>query len=116
VIDIALNGDGDIDVSSYNMHVIDTDELIAQRLLVRLRAFRGEWYLDTTFGVPYYQDILVKNPDPSQLEAAFKSVIIGTPGVEKITEFEADIDSSRRLTVSFRATTDLGAIEIAEAL
>ena len=29
-------------------------DVVAQRLLIRLRNFEGEWFLDTSYGVPYW--------------------------------------------------------------
>ena len=42
-----------------------TSENLAQRLLIRLRTFRGEWFLDENLGIDYFGQILGKNRNKS---------------------------------------------------
>src|SRR6478752_2230488 len=60
---------------------------VLQDILTRLRTFQGEWFLDTTIGVPYYQTILVKAPDMTAIATALKDQILSTPGVLTLNQF-----------------------------
>jgi len=109
--DFALE-DGDLAISdSGQFETIEDLAAVGQRLGVRLKAWAGEWFLDTTFGVGYREAILVKSPNEQVIAAAFKKVILGTPGITKITSFQAEIErATRSLTVTFTAQTPYGAI------
>lgn len=50
-----LDNSGDIGVDNNgNMLLLNTyQELVQQRLQIKLRTFKGEWFLDTFFGIPY---------------------------------------------------------------
>lgn len=94
--------------------VVDTEE-IAQRLRQNLKFFFGEWFLDTRQGIPYYEQILKKNPNPVVVDSIFKSVIAKTDGVLELTEFSLDVSAERTLTLQFKAkiseTTEVEIIE-----
>lgn len=73
-----------------------------QRVDCMLRTFRGEWWLDPTIGVPYFEEVLKKNPDMSVVRQAFASVILSVPGVQEITRLEVRfLRYSRALRVDF---------------
>ncbi len=56
------NNDTFLDASG-NVAIVDNAESLRQRLLERLQFFLGEWFLDETRGVPYFQQILQSNVD-----------------------------------------------------
>ena len=73
-----------------------------QRIDCTLRTFRGEWWLDPTIGVPYFEEILKKNPDMSVVRQAFASVILSVPGVQEVTRLEVKfLRPTRALRVDF---------------
>lgn len=107
--EIKLDTNNDLALDNFNFVIVDGEENVAQRLKTNLQIFRGEWFLDTTRGVPYYQAILLKNPDSKLVEAELKKAIIDTDGIAKLKSFEMDFDNSlRRLTITFTAQTDEG--------
>ncbi len=84
---------------------------ILQDILTRLRFFLGEWYLDNTQGIPWYQRILVKNPNQSDIDAIFQNCIAGTPGVDQLTSYSFTVNRATRvLTVNFSCLTTLGTV------
>ncbi|MCK5609852.1 hypothetical protein KAR91_48720 [Candidatus Pacearchaeota archaeon] len=87
----------------------DGIDRVVQDLKVRLWFFLGEWFLDISKGVPYFDDILVKNPDLNAIEAIFKEVIFNTADVLEILSFDMDYNSSARtLSVEFEVNTTFG--------
>lgn len=75
-------------------------EAIAQHLRQRLSSFRGEWFLDTRVGVPYFRDVLGQSPSNRFLRSLFRQVILGTPGVTDVTKLSISVDTgARTLTV-----------------
>lgn len=67
-----------------------------QRIDCVLRTFLGEWWLDKTIGVPYFEELLKKNPDLSVVRQAFAAVILSVPGVKKITKLETKFSRATR--------------------
>lgn len=84
---------------------------ILQDILQRLRFFLGEWFMDNTQGVPWFQQILIKNPDQSKIDLIFANIIMGTPGVTQLTAYSFSVESAKRiLSVSFSCLTTSGPI------
>jgi hypothetical protein len=81
----------------------------AQRLKIRLLFFLGEWYLDQRQGVPYWESVLVKNPNIDSIKAMFRRVIVNTPGIAGVDEISISFDrQNREAFLSFEAVTDDG--------
>ena len=81
-----------------------TPEAAAQRIGIRLALFLGEWFLDQTAGVPYFQNILVRVPDDSVLRAIFRSQIEADPFVVAVSRIVLALDrATRALTLEFDA-------------
>lgn len=84
---------------------------VLQDILQTLRFFLGEWFLNNTEGVPYFQQILVKNPDQSKIDAIFSNLILGRPGVEQLSSYNFTVNNAQRiLDVSFRCVTTRGVV------
>jgi hypothetical protein len=91
--------------------VTDVAEAAAIQLRNRFRFVKGEYFLDTRQGVPYFQTVFVKNPDVLLIKQLFRSIILGTPGVRSLLEISTTFDSKlRHLSFSFRALADTGKI------
>ena len=73
-----------------------------QRLQIRYRFFVGTWFLDLLQGIPYYQDILIKNPNLPIVGAIFRQVALSTPGIVSLSSFSMNLDGApRNLSVDF---------------
>lgn len=84
---------------------------VLQDILCRLRTFEGEWFLNVNLGLPYFQQVLVKNPDVALVAAEYKETILTTPGVKSLDKFTLDIDRlTRRLFVTFTCSTVAGKV------
>jgi len=115
--DILQDEDGDVNVTNNQTSLVNGANEVMQLLRQRLRTFLAEWFLDTTIGIPYFQDIFKKNPSPIAMESAFKNEILNTPGVLELSEFELEVDPSlRTLTVTGRAVVTDGIIDFSEVL
>ncbi len=115
--DIALADDGDILISGSDLTLTTGVDAIKQHLSQRLRTFYGEWFLNMEIGIPYFQQVLRKNPDPVVIDSIFKREILNTPGILQLTEFDLDLDPAiRELTLSFKAICNEGEIEFSEVI
>lgn len=89
----------------------------AQRLRQKLRFFFGEWFLDKSKGIPYFQQIFLKNPNPTVVESVFVSEIVSDPAVTELESIDFDVDkATRKLTLSFRARCDDTVIVFSDVL
>ena len=113
---LLLTADGDLDFSSNNFSIVTGDDELVQKLFVRLQFFLGEWFLDERVGIPYYQEILKKNPNLVSVRRIFRDTIVTTNGVEDLDTFNFEFDrATRALTMSFTAVkTEGGTIDFNE--
>lgn len=94
----------DLSLTSGDLTVSQESDFIRQRVKQSLGLFSGEWFLDTSVGLPYYQYILVKNPDLNLIEGLLRDAILSSPGIAELTRFEFDYNNSTRsMSVSFDA-------------
>lgn len=112
-VDLALAPDHDLDLDLLGRaSFVDGAERVAQQIKVTLLAFLGEWFLDTTFGVPYFESILVKAPDRAGIEAILRARIRAVPGVNRVRRLDLEIERELRiLRVTYEADTAAGRVE-----
>jgi len=78
-------------------------DVVAQRLKITLYTFLGEWFLDTSIGVPYFQQIFGKVRSKSTIDLIFQRVIANDPDVIEILSFESELAASTRgYTMTFQ--------------
>ncbi len=88
-----------------------TVDTIAQNVRQRLRILKGEWFLDRTKGLPYFEVILEKNPRSEVVITLFKNTILDTKGVTKLNYFDLSFNNSeRKLNLEFQATVTTGEV------
>lgn len=76
-------------------------ETVQQRLFIRLRTFLGEWFLNTAYGVPYFQDVLGKKTTKSAVDLIMQQQILAEVGVKEITYFNSTL-INRQYSLNFR--------------
>ena len=107
--DLVINAAGDLEI-------VTGSDAVRQHLNLRLQFFRGEWFLDTRQGIPYFEEVLRKAPDLNVVQSLLREAIETTPGVLGISEFSLDYDGvTRTLSLDFRATTTDGPLEFTAA-
>lgn len=115
MIDLALDSSHDIYLTDYEPTMSAGIDQVRQRLLVRLKLFMGEWYLDEEAGLPYYKDVLTASPKLALVEAVFRKEILSLPEIEALTAFEMTYDgSARQLGIDFTAISSEGEVTISE--
>lgn len=81
-------------------------EATAQAVKTRLQLLRSEWFLDTSAGVPYLQDICVKPSDIPLAESIVKQTILETEGVAEIVDFTSEFHpGTRKFSIFARVRT-----------
>lgn len=95
--------------------LINSPEAVAQNVRTRLLLLEGEWFLDTTEGLPFATSIVGYNTQPTY-DGAIRERILNTQGVQSIDEYASVRDAQRKLTVSATITTIYGQATISETL
>jgi len=116
-MDLKLDTTGDLALTAEldDLVLVDGADAIAQDVSTRLKAFQGEWFLDTRVGMPYFQKILGQKPRLSVLQSIFRDAVLSTPGVNSINDLVLDyVGETRVLSISFRCDTVEGPLEYKE--
>lgn len=88
--------------------LIDSPQAVVQCVLTALKLFQGEWFLDTTAGVPWNTQVLGINPQ-SSYDNAIKNAIHAATGVSALTAYSSSLDKATRvLTVTASGTSPYG--------
>lgn len=96
---ILVNGD---------LQLADGDDAIAQDVQGALELFIGEWFLDTSQGVPYYQSILTKGVDLDLVQVILIEQVRSRSGVVDVLSLDFDFDPKTRalsVTTQIRSTS-----------
>lgn len=103
----------DLLITGLDLSVIKGADRVRQQLLIKLRLWTGEWFLDTEFGTPYIDQVLGKQLSLAGAVAALKVSIMEVDGVQDITEFTYTFDrQSRSLSVDFTVSTPYGLVRV----
>ena len=115
--DIKLDISHDIAIENNDIVLISSSDEVKQRLLQNLKSFYGDWFLNLTSGVPYYQDIFRKDYDVEVISVILKQTILNTLGVLELLSFELSIDdTARKLSLSFDVRATDKTISISEVI
>ena len=111
-MDIKLNSEtGDVLLSTTNtittpVFTTTTSENLAQRLKIRLQTFKGEWFLDGTIGIDYFNQIAGKNRSKAAVDAIIQGEILKEQEVLQITAYSSVVDkTTRKITIQFTVRT-----------
>lgn len=88
-----------------------------QNLKIRLLTIFGEWFLDTTEGVKYFEEIWVKNPNLNNIAALLKATILETENTVSIVDFTITLHPTTRiLEITFTVQSTYGTVTFSEEL
>lgn len=100
-MDIQLDSNGHILLTTNGLSIVnDRALLVAQRLSLRLRTYLGEWFLDTTMGIDWFADVLLKNVSKQTVDSILQNELVKDRFVVKIKTFSSSV-VNRNYTCSF---------------
>lgn len=92
--------------------LVEDGAQVVQNVRERLLSYQDDFFLDRTHGVPYFQSIFTKPFNLNLTESLLKLVILGTEGVEQLTDFSTEFSpATRGLSVQFTFRTTFGNVE-----
>ena len=87
-------------------------EAVAQSVLQRLNLWQGQWFYDTTLGMPWQWQVLGAGTQNTR-DAVLRANVIQTPGVSGIVEYYSVMNKdSRTFAVAMTIDTVYGAAQL----
>lgn len=105
MLDIKLNADGDLDVSTSGD--ISMTESVRQAVLIRLRWIYDEWRLGPEYGFPWFEEVFVKKPNTVKIKQLIREEILKVSEVRAADVTKVDYDPAKR-TAKFYYTVKVG--------
>lgn len=81
-------------------YLVNSAQTVAQAIFTALRLLLGEWFLDTTVGLPWLTQVVGRN-QKNTYDQIVKSAVKGVQGVVDISGYSSILDAnSRALTIT----------------
>lgn len=101
--DLQMTREGDLYV---NNDIAVTDS-IEQGIYIRLRWFFKEWKFGPDYGVKYFENISVKNPNKQLIINDISKQILSVDGVKSVDNVTVSINSAtREAVIKYTVTTE----------
>lgn len=93
------------------LRVLRGVDAMADKVQAALQVFLGEWFLDTSIGIPWLQEILVKGPRIKDVAALLTKKIRAVRGVREVFDMVlVPDDRLRELRGSFKVRVEDGTL------
>lgn len=109
-----LDVDGDYQFGKGQQNFTYGTYAVAQAIKTRLKLLKGEWWENTSEGLPLFQNILGSPGDQDNLylvDSLIKERIIGTENVKSIESFSSEY-INRHYTFSCTVNTKFGEVTV----
>lgn len=106
---------GDLDLTSdSDLKKVETiEDSFRQRLGIRLRTNRGEWQFDTTYGVPYTQQIIGLKLPKRDVDSIIQTEALREQDVDSILNYASEVAASiREYSAEFEVISEVGVIQV----
>lgn len=102
--DLLLDENGDLVVNP-TTGITVTDSVV-QSITVRLKWFFNEWRFAPQYGVPYFEEILVKRPNDLRVRQIIRDEILSVKEVERVTKLDISVKPDRKALIRFSAVVN----------
>ena len=100
--DLLLSKDHDLVIDKFDLQLTNDKQLVKQRIRQALLAFKGDWFLNTSLGIPYYEEIVGQKNSIDTVKAIFIETIKKVDGVKDLVEFNINLENqSQSLNITF---------------
>ena len=102
MIDFLLDDNHDLVFVNNDLALTDAKQGTIQKIKQKLKFIKGEYFLNEDLGIPYYENILVKNPDLALIESIYIRALQEIEEITEIESFNLNFDpQTRNLSVNF---------------
>ena len=98
--------------TSGNIAVASGTYALSQDASSAVRLFQGEWVFDTTIGIPYFQQVLGKNPPIDLIRRHQRDAALTVPGANSVAVYYSSITDGQ-LAGQVQVTGANGAVSTA---
>lgn len=96
ILDVRLTENGDLYVGPNGLEFVSGLEGVGQLVVIAIRMFLGEWFLNLDKGMPWFQEILGQKDAEDTLRRRLAETALGVPGVTAIISLTVELDGSTR--------------------
>lgn len=108
--DLLLDDSGDLLLNE--LGDIQFTDSVKQAIEIRIRWFAKEWRLGPDLGIPYFDEVFIKNPSEQLIEERMREAISDVDEVDEILSLELKLDTTlRKLKVIYAVSTKEKTIE-----
>ena len=94
MLDILLTPGGDLHISETGD--ISLTNSVVQAVKIRLQWFFNEWRFAPPFGIPYFEDILIKKPDLERVRRIVRNEVMSVDEVIETRNITINVNNSAR--------------------
>jgi hypothetical protein len=100
----------DLAIANGDLIVSPTEsDTLAQNITIRLKTLLGEWFFDTSIGIPYLTEIFGHKRNERFIRQLIIPEIESVPGIQQIKDFKVQEETHRKIVISFTAFLSNGA-------
>jgi hypothetical protein len=108
-LDRRLDENGDMYIGPNGSEPISGIEGVAQLVVIALRLFKEEWFLNMNKGMPWFQEILGEKLDEQLVRKRISEIVLAVPSVVGILSLGLRFEAvTRSLFVSLMVRTVFG--------
>lgn len=108
LFDIGFDADHDMYLDGSDIAFTSEEDVVKQRLTMRLQFLFEEWFLDNRAGIPYTQTVLQQGTDMKDIYSIFSKEIKDTEGVDNLVSLELITSPSEKgMRVNFEVNDGL---------
>lgn len=113
----AQDADGDYTFGQGGRNfLVNSPAAVAQLILTGLELWRGDWFADTSVGMPWRTNVIGKTVK-AIYDLAVRNQILNTTGVQAILAYDSQLDErTRKLSVQATVLTQFGATQVQQVL
>ena len=100
MLDILLTRSGDININDWGD--ITLTESVRQAVRIRLLWFFNEWRFAPDKGVPYFEEVFIKNPNQARMRRIVRDQALSVRDVRDVTDIQINTNTNTRVSsISF---------------
>lgn len=102
----ALNGNNDLSIKNGKLRQVYGPDEVKQRILVALRHYYQEYFLDVPDGIPWYE-VILGSKDKKTAELIVRRKILEVPGVVGIASLNVQFSATISRQLEFYGTIEV---------
>ena len=105
MLDILLTRDGDLNINEWGDIILT--ESVRQAIRIRLLWFFQEWRFAPSLGVPYWEEVFIKNPSLARIRSIVRREVLSVREVQDVRNIRVELNNHTRIaSITFDAVTD----------